>query len=249
MKLNFIGKVIIVTGGTRGIGKKIADDLLSLGATLLITGTKLEEVERLNEEAFRQKIKKKYFYLDFLDPSSLNSFIKKTSKYKRIDCLVNNAGINRINHIQDSNLSDWKDMLEVNLSSPYKLIKEISPTMIINKYGRIINISSIFGTISKEKRAIYSATKFGVHGLTVGCSNDLARYNILVNTVSPGFVLTDLTKTNLSKLEQKVLSSQIPVKRMAETKDISSTVIFLLSDLNTYLTGQNIIVDGGFTNT
>ena len=248
MKLNFKEKVIIVTGGTRGIGKQIADDLHSLGATVLITGTKLDEVEALNEEAFREKTKKKYFYLDFLDSSSLDSFIKKISKYKRIDCLVNNAGINRLNHIQNSNLSDWKDMLEVNLTSPYRLIKEITPTMIINKYGRIINISSIFGTISKEKRAIYSATKFGIHGLTVGCSNDLARFNILVNTVSPGFVLTDLTKINLSKVEREALSSQIPIQRMAETIDISSTVVFLLSDLNTYLTGQNIIVDGGFTN-
>jgi len=248
MKLNFKAKVIIVTGGTRGIGKQIADDLHSLGATVLITGTKLDEVEVLNEEAFREKTKKKYFYLDFLYSSSLDSFIKKISKYKRIDCLVNNAGINRLNHIQNSNLSDWKDMLEVNLTSPYRLIKEITPTMIINKYGRIINISSIFGTISKEKRAIYSATKFGIHGLTVGCSNDLARFNILVNTVSPGFVLTDLTKINLSKGEREALSSQIPIQRMAETIDISSTVVFLLSDLNTYITGQNIIVDGGFTN-
>ena len=120
--------------------------------------------------------------------------------------------------------------------------------MIANKYGRIVNIASIFGVISKEKRAVYSATKFGIHGLTVGCSNDLAKYNVLVNTVSPGFVLTDLTRKNLSVSEMEELSNQIPIKRLAEPADISNVVIFLMSNLNQYLTGQNIIVDGGFTN-
>jgi 3-oxoacyl-[acyl-carrier protein] reductase len=139
-------------------------------------------------------------------------------------------------------------MLEINLSSPFKILNAVASNMIQNGYGRIVNISSIFGVISKEKRTLYSATKFGIHGLTVGSSNDLAKYNILVNTVSPGFVLTDLTKNNLSNDEIKELSEQIPMKRMAVTKDISNVVIFLLSDLNSYLTGQNIIIDGGFTN-
>ena len=120
--------------------------------------------------------------------------------------------------------------------------------MIKNNYGRVVNIASIFSKISKEKRAVYSATKFGIHGLTVGASNDLASQNILVNTVSPGFVLTDLTRKNLTLIEMDSLTNQIPSKRLASTSDISSVVVFLLSDLNQYLTGQNIIVDGGFTN-
>ena len=116
------------------------------------------------------------------------------------------------------------------------------------KYGRIINIASIFSKISKERRSVYSATKFGIHGLTVGVSNDLSRFNILVNTVSPGFIMTDLTKKNLSSNEIEMLTQQIPAKRMGETKDIANTVIFLASHFNTYITGQNIIVDGGFVN-
>jgi 3-oxoacyl-[acyl-carrier protein] reductase len=147
-----------------------------------------------------------------------------------------------------SNLTDWDEMVEVNLTAPYKLIRAVSQIMINNEYGRIVNIASIFSVISKEKRSIYSATKFGIHGLTVGCSNDLSRYNILVNSVSPGFVLTDLTRKNLTEKEMTKLTSQIPMNRMAETTDISSVVIFLLSNLNMYLTGQNIIVDGGYTN-
>ena len=248
MLLSFDDKTVLVTGGTRGIGKQIVDDLHSLGAKVLITGTQLGEIEELNNEATKKRYRKKYFQLDLLDPNSLEVFIDNVSKYNKIDGLVNNAGINRLNHIQDSSLNDWHDMLDVNLTAPYRLIKSISQKMIANKFGRIVNISSIFGVISKEKRAIYSATKFGIHGLTVGCSNDLARHNILVNSVSPGFVLTDLTKKNLSSTELSNLELQIPMQRLADVNDISNVVIFLLSNLNKYLTGQNIVVDGGFTN-
>lgn len=248
MTINFYDKIVIVTGGTRGIGQQIANDLHKLGATVIITGTQLDDIEKLNKEATQNGDRKKYFKLDLLYPNSLDLFIDYISTFNKIDCLVNNAGINRLNYIQNSNLSDWSDMVEVNLTSPYKLIKAVSPIMIDNEYGRIVNIASIFGVISKEKRAIYSATKFGIHGLTVGCSNDLARHNILVNSVSPGFVLTDLTKKNLTSIEMNDLASKIPIQRMAETTDISNIVIFLLSNLNMYLTGQNIVVDGGFTN-
>lgn len=248
MTFNFDNKVVIVTGGTRGIGKQVVDDLHSLGAILIITGTKADEINLLNIEALNKGERKTYFQLNLLDHDSLENFIENMSMLNKVDCLVNNAGINRLNHIQNSNISDWDDMVKVNLTAPYRLLKAVSSLMINNNYGRIVNIASIFGVISKEKRAIYSATKFGIHGLTVGSSNDLARHNILVNTVSPGFVLTDLTKQNLTPSEMNNLSTQVPIQRMAETQDISNVILFLLSNLNTYLTGQNIIVDGGFTN-
>ena len=248
MQLDFKNKTILITGGTRGIGKQISEDLYDLGATVLITGTNSEEVKKLNKVALKNNEKKKYLTLDLLKSDGVNRFIDEIRSYERIDGLVNNAGINRLNSIQDAVVSDWDDMLKVNLTSPFLLLNAVSHKMIHNKYGRIVNIASIFGVISKEKRAVYSATKFGIHGLTVGSSNDLARYNILVNTVSPGFVLTDLTRKNLTESEIEDLSKQIPIKRMAETKDISNVVVFLLSNLNNYLTGQNILVDGGFTN-
>ena len=248
MQLDFKNKIILITGGTRGIGKQISEDLHDLGATVLITGTNSEEVKKLNKVASRNSEKKKYLTLDLLKSDGVNRFLDEIKSYKRIDGLVNNAGINRLNYIQDAVVSDWDDMLKVNLTSPFLLLNAVSHKMIHNKYGRIVNIASIFGVISKEKRAVYSATKFGIHGLTVGSSNDLARHNILVNTVSPGFVLTDLTRKNLTESEMEDLSKQIPIKRMAETKDISNIVVFLLSTLNNYLTGQNIVVDGGFTN-
>lgn len=247
MEFDYSDKRILITGGTRGIGKQIADDLCALGASVLITGTNPREIKTLNDSAAKAGHKKTFLELNLLQTDSINQFLNEIKKYDRIDGLVNNAGINRLNSIQNAMVLDWDEMLKVNLTSPFTLINAVSPIMIQNNYGRIVNIGSIFGVISKEKRAVYSATKFGIHGLTVGCSNDLARYNILVNTVSPGFVLTDLTRKNLTLSEMENLSKQIPIKRMAETIDISNVVVFLLSNLNRYITGQNIIVDGGFT--
>jgi 3-oxoacyl-[acyl-carrier protein] reductase len=248
MKFNFSNKTVLITGGTRGIGKKIADDLLGLGANLILTGTHPEEIEKLNLDAKGKGLTVTYFAVDLLKLEQLDAFIKELEQFPKIDCLINNAGINRLNYIQNAVASDWDDMLAVNLTAPFKLLNAISPRMIQNNFGRIVNIASIFSKISKEKRSVYSATKFGIHGLTVGVSNDLARHNILVNTVSPGFVLTDLTRQNLSESEMQILAEQVPAKRLAQTSDISNVVVFLLSDLNQYLTGQNIIVDGGFTN-
>ena len=248
MKFDFSGKTILITGSTRGIGRQIADDLFQLGATLILTGTNKSEIALLNANAKKNNLNKFFFTVDFNNNHQIKNFIDSILKFKKIDGLVNNAGINKLNFINKANNNDWDEMISVNLTAPFKLLSAVSNKMINNKYGRIVNISSIFGIVSKEKRSVYSATKFGINGLTVGASNDLARNNILINTVSPGFVLTDLTKKNLSKKEMMNLKNQIPIKRLAEPKDISSVVVFLLSNLNQYLTGQNIVVDGGFTN-
>lgn len=248
MEFEFKNKTILITGATRGIGKQIAHDLEFLGAKLLLTGTKSKEIIELNEKAKLEQSKRKYFHLDILDKKSLKKFILEINRIETIDGLINNAGINRLNKIQDSKDNDWDEMIDVNLTAPYKLIKAVAKNMIREKYGRIVNIGSIFGKISKEKRSIYSATKFGIHGLTVGSSNDLAKHNILVNTLSPGFILTELTENNLSAKEINQLKNEIPLKKLGSTKDISKIVIFLMSDLNLYITGQNIIADGGYTN-
>jgi NAD(P)-dependent dehydrogenase (short-subunit alcohol dehydrogenase family) len=248
MQFRFGHRTIVVTGATRGIGKQIADDLLQLGATLILTGTHPEEVQRLNDEAAAKGERKQYFCVDFGNTGSLDAFLDQLKGMDRIDGLVNNAGINRLNAIDEVRTGDWDDMLAVNLSAPFRLIRELSAKMKQNRFGRIVNIASIFSKVSKERRSVYSATKFGLHGLTVGVSNDLAAFNIMVNTLSPGFILTDLTRQNLSEQERDELASVVPAKRLGVTKDISAVAVFLLSDLNQYLTGQNIVVDGGFTN-
>ena len=245
---DFTNQTVLITGGTRGIGKQVADDLAAMGATLLITGTNPEQIAELNAEAQRNDDKKTFFAVNFLDEKSCDAFTTQLAHYQRIDACVNNAGINRLNPIDEAKTEDWDAVVTVNLTTPFKILRTVGGLMKRNNYGRIVNIASIFGIVSREKRVVYSATKFGVHGLTVGASNDLARYNVLINTVSPGFVMTDLTKKNLNETERADLANQVPIRRLAEPSDISSVIVFLISTKNTYLTGQNIVVDGGFTN-
>jgi len=243
MKIDFQGKTVLVTGATRGIGKAIANEFAVLGASLLLTGTHAAQIKKLNAAGKKDR---KYFCVDFADAKSTKAFITALKKEKRIDVCVNNAAINKIDLIQDVSQKDWDRAMAVNLRAPFLITKTVSGIMKKHKYGRIINIASVFGVISKPKRSPYTTTKFGLKGFTVAASNELAPYGILVNTVSPGFVLTDLTKKNLSPAQRKKLAAQVPVGRFAQPQEIAKTVVFLASEENTYLTGKNIIVDGGF---
>jgi len=135
----------------------------------------------------------------------------------------------------------------VNVISPMFLINKVSKSMINKKYGKILNISSIFGSRSKEKRVMYSTTKSAIEGMTRGVAMDLSKYNIMVNSVSPGYVNTNLTKQNNNEQELEIIKSKIPIKILAEPKDIANVVLFMISKENTYITGQNIFVDGGLS--
>ena len=245
MKIDFTDQTVLITGGTRGIGKQIAYDMISAGANLIITGTNVEPVLETNENYYpRQPIE---CCVDFLDDDSTNKFIDFIAE-KNIDVCINNAGINKIAPVCDIEDIDWADIMKVNLTAPYRILKTVAKNMKKQRYGRIVNISSIWGTIGAERRVSYSASKFGLRGLTLSSAAELARYNVLVNTISPGFTLTDLTRRILGDEEIENLSKQIPMRRMAEPKDISNAVLFVASKMNTYISGQNIIVDGGFVN-
>jgi 3-oxoacyl-[acyl-carrier protein] reductase len=250
MEIEFHNKTVLITGATRGIGKQLAHDFGALGANLILTGTKPEEVRKLNEDLGKQHGKQniRYYCADFSHEDSLLEFVQELRKYESIDVCINNAGTNRINYIYDAPFADWEDVLNVNLRAPFVILRDVSQIMKRNGYGRIVNIASIFGVIGKEKRAIYSSSKSGLIGLTKVAAIDLAPYNILVNCVSPGFVLTELTERILTQAEIKDLTARIPLGRMAIPEDISKVVMFLSSELNTYITGQNIIVDGGYVN-
>jgi NAD(P)-dependent dehydrogenase (short-subunit alcohol dehydrogenase family) len=249
MKIDFQGQTVLVTGATRGMGKQFADDFAKLGANLILTGTDKDKIETLNREAKRDgHVIRKYYAVDFANADSTKAFIEAIEAYQKIDVCINNAGINRINFVDETLLEDWKDIMAVNLEAPFMITRAVSKIMKKNRYGRIVNIASIFGVVSKAKRSIYSTTKFGLRGLTTTTAIELAPYNVLVNSISPGFVLTELTKNILSEEEMKDLASQVPLGRFAETDEISRVVLFLASSLNTYLTGQNIVVDGGFVN-
>ena len=247
MKIDFQNQVVLITGATRGIGKQLADDFARLGADLILTGTDRNQIGDLNREAScKDRGSRKYCAVDFTDAGSTKDFLEDLEKYPRIDVCINNAGINRINFIDETRNEDWKEILAVNLEAPFMITRAISPLMKRNGYGRIVNIASIFGVISKAKRSVYTTTKYGLRGLTVTAAIELASFNILVNSVSPGFVLTELTKEILTEEEMQELSSQVPLGRFAQPEEISRVVVFLASPLNTYLTGQNIVVDGGF---
>ncbi len=247
MHIDLENKTVVVTGGTRGIGAATVEAFLESGARVYATGTDLQVLNELNESAKSKTKPVEYLYLDFTLPDSVSECLGILSKLDRIDVLVNNAGVNKINPIDEIAEEDWDWINAVNLRGPFLITKMFAKKMKEQKSGRIVNISSIFGVVSKEKRAAYSTTKWGLIGLTKAIALDLAPDNILVNVVSPGFVDTELTRRVLGEEGIDELVGKIPQLRLANCKEIAKTVLFLASEHNTYITGQNIIVDGGFT--
>jgi 3-oxoacyl-[acyl-carrier protein] reductase len=241
------GRVALITGGTRGIGKAIADRFLEAGASIILTGTKMAEIEKLNA-ANGNPERVSYLQVDFTDQVSVNDFIAEISKRPRIDILVNNAGINKIALNTETSTEDFDLLNDVNVKGPYITCREVSKIMKKQGYGRIVNVTSIWSAITRPGRSIYTTTKFAVAGLTKTLAIELAADNIMVNAVAPGFTLTELTATTNTAEELKKITNIIPIKRMAQPVEIANTVLFLCSELNSYMTGQNIIVDGGYTN-
>ena len=223
--LFFKNKVVLVTGSSRGIGKQIYNDFKNLGAKVIGISSK---------------------NFDLTKNSSLKELKKFINSIKRVDILINNAAINYSEQNLNFNNNKYDDLMNINLKIPFVLTNLISKKMKKNKFGRIVNISSIASIRVREGRSAYSASKFGLVGFTKTVSVELAKYNILVNSVSPGFIDTEMTRTMLNKREIKKLSSQVPLKKLGHPKDISNAVIFLCSNLNTFITGHNLIVDGGF---
>ena len=241
MKIDFSRKTAIVTGGSRGIGRSIVSLLLESECHVIYTGTK-EQLESPIEKG-------RYERLDLSNEKSIERFMEEViSKTPRIDILINNAGINIIEPIDEIQDEHWEKVLTVNLTGSMRLMREVAKVMKKNSQGgKILNISSIFGVVSKAKRNSYSASKTGMIGLTRASALDLAPYNILVNALCPGFTLTELTMSILSEEEMNVLATEVPLGRFADVSEIAKIAVFLCSDLNTYITGQTIVVDGGVT--
>ena len=219
-----MGKTVLITGGSKGIGKAVAEKFANNGYTV-ITPTRGE--------------------MDLASSESIASYFERNNV--KVDCIINNAGINPLSPIELMRDYDFEEAININLKAPALIVRALVGCMKTQSFGRIVNISSIWGVVSKEKRTVYSITKNGLHGLTNTLAIELGAYNILVNTVCPGFTNTELTKKNISIDEARKLHENIPLARFAEPHEIASLIYFLGSEENTYITGQKIVIDGGYT--
>ena len=243
------GNTALVTGATRGIGKAIAEVFHAAGADLILTGTKGTEIDQLNSTATETTAPRThYIQVDFSNGTSTQNFLEFLDRQEKIDICVNNAGVNRVAEFTHTSETDFDWINQINLRSPYKILKVIAPKMIEQNYGRIVNIASIWSVVTRPGRSLYTTSKNALVGLTETLAVELAPHNILVNAVSPGFTLTELTRKTNTAEELEVIQSNIPMKRLAEPSEIASLVAYLCSDINSYCTGQNITIDGGYTN-
>ncbi|OGC32353.1 short-chain dehydrogenase [candidate division WOR-1 bacterium RIFOXYB2_FULL_48_7] len=216
--------IALVTGASKGIGRAIADLLEKQGYELLTPS---------HQE------------LDLASSQSVDTYLAKLSQ--PIDVLINNAGINPLGELANLTDRNIEETMMVNLVSPLRLIRGVVKGMKASKYGRIVNISSIWSVAAKSGRSVYSISKAGINALTRSLAVELAADNILINAVAPGFTDTELTRKNLSAAEIEQVKGQIPLRRLAQPQEIAELVAFLCSQNNTYITGQTILIDGGFT--
>ncbi|GAL92631.1 3-oxoacyl-[acyl-carrier protein] reductase [Microcystis aeruginosa NIES-44] len=215
----------MITGGSRGLGAAMASLLEDQGVEVIAPTRDVLDLSRME---------------------SIAAYIA-SEQGKGFDIIINNAGINLLNELTHVKDEDWQIMLQVNLTAPMALIRGFSPYMKAQKWGRIVNISSIFSLVTRENRSAYSATKAGLNGLTRTAAVELAPYGILVNAVCPGYVETELTFVNNSPEQLAAITATIPLQRLAQPHEIAKLVSFLCSEENTYLTGQTLVIDGGFT--
>ena len=228
----------LVTGSNRGIGKAIAKKLYARGCYVVGTSTDGSGPEGFVDE---------WLKADFSTINGIKRFCDFIEKMNAFDVLVNNAGINIIKSQDKINDHDYDKIENVNLKAPFYISRHVAKKMSNNEGGRIVNISSIWSIISKSHRTLYSTMKAGINGMTRSMSVEWGNRRILINSISPGFVKTELTKNSLSMEEMNNLKNQIPLNRFAETNEIAEVVSFLVSKKNNYITGQNIVVDGGFS--
>ncbi len=239
-------KVALVTGGSRGIGKAIAMHFAEEGASVAITYTSSSDqasvVVKAIESAGGNAVAVK---CDSSVPGEVIACVNAViERFTTIDILVNNAGITRDTLLLRMSESDWDAVLDVNLKGAFLFTKEVMKTMMRNRSGKIINISSIVGLIGNPGQANYVASKAGLIGFTKAVAKEIASRNVTVNCIAPGFVRTDMTDA-LKEEQKQALLSMIPLKRFSEPEEIAAVAAFLASGKSDYITGQVICVDGG----
>lgn len=240
-------KVALITGGSRGIGEKIAERFAQAGYNLIINYvSNIENVEELETKIKgNANIEILFIQSDVTSFESCENMVNEAiKKFGHIDVLVNNAGITKDTLLMRMKEEDFDKVINVNLKGTYNVTKNVIPYMMKQKYGKIINISSVVGVSGNAGQANYAASKAGIIGFTKSVAKELASRNILANCVAPGFIKTDMTDV-LSDSVKESINSQIPLKKMGTAKEVANAVYFLGNEKNTYITGQVLNVDGG----
>ena len=235
-------KVILITGASRGIGRAIAEQFVLLGATVLGTATSERGAEAISEYLGDSG---KGFVLNVTDNDSIAALFNQIKKdHGGVDVLVNNAGITRDNLLMRMKDDEWNDIIDTNLTPIFKMSKAAMRPMMKKRAGRIINVGSVVGTMGNAGQANYAAAKAGVIGFTKSLAREIASRGITVNTVSPGFIETDMTK-GLTDDQRANTLANVPAGRLGDPKEIAATVAFLASEGAAYITGETIHVNGG----
>ena len=239
--INLKNKKVLITGATGGIGKALVSKFSSLDANILATGTKNEKLDLLKKEFPNINILK----FDISEHPKIEEFIENVfSQLTGLDVLINNAGVNLDNLSLRMTNEQWKKVIDINLGSTFLLTKHAIKKMLKNKYGRIINITSIVGHTGNLGQANYAASKAGIIGMTKSLAIEYAKKNITLNCVSPGFIKTNMTENILENVKA-MLTSRIPMAKLGSGEDVANSVAFLSSEAASYITGETIHVNGG----
>jgi len=240
--MSFEGKIVLVTGASRGIGKAIAQTFVARGATVVGTATSESGAAAISEYLADAGTG---LVLNVTEQASIDAlFDAIKAKYGEVDILVNNAGITRDNLLMRMKDDEWDSIIETNLSSVYRLSKAVLRSMMKKRHGRIISIGSVVGTMGNAGQTNYAAAKAGLLGFTKSLAREVASRGITVNAVAPGFIETDMTHA-LNEDQKSGILSQVPAGRLGSAQEIASAVVFLASDEAAYITGETLHVNGG----
>ena len=239
--IDFKDKKILITGASGGIGDELVNKFMSLGGNVIGTGTKTEKLDLLKKKYSNIKVKK----FDISEHSRIEEFIDDVNlELGGLDILVNNAGANADNLSLRMKEEEWKKIIDINLTSTFLLSKSAIKKMLKNKFGRIVNVTSIVGHTGNLGQANYAASKAGIIGMSKSLAIEYAKKNITINCVSPGFIQSNMTM-NIAEKVKMYLTSRIPIGRLGTGEDVSNCVAFLSSSQASYITGETIHVNGG----
>ena len=239
--IDFKNKNILITGASGGIGNALVKKFVSLGGNVLGTGTKSEKLDLIKKKYPSIKVKR----FDMSEHSRIEEFIDNVSlELGGLDILVNNAGTNLDNLSLRMKDEEWKKVIDINLTATFLLSKHAIKKMLKNKFGRIVNITSVVGHTGNVGQSNYAASKAGIIGMSKSLAIEYAKKNITINCVSPGFIVSDMTM-NIAEKVKLYLTSRIPMGKLGSGEDVSNSVVFLSSNLASYITGETIHVNGG----